>query len=570
MEWHKYPALSFRGKIYPDSSAKKTDYDVILVSGDAYVDHPAFPAAVVCRSIERLGLNVAVIAQPDWANDEDFLVWGEPKKFFAVVPGAMDSMVANYTSTRMPRSKDRLSPGGKTGLRPKRAAQVYVQKLRQLFKKKPIVIGGIEASLRRFIHYDFWEDKLRDPILMDAPADILVYGMAEATIAKLAERFEQSSELIGIAQTCVRVKHDSWREWLKEEPLILPSVQECRDDSTTFLKMAITLDKSVRTGGKVLIQQHPKGDIVCFPPERSDYRKEIEVMAKLKFNRRAHPIYTEPVPALEPVQFSVQSHRGCVGACTFCALALHQGREIRSRSQSDIIAEVESFLTHPDFRGVIPDLGGPAVNMYGWDCKTGGCSEGICTVDKLCPNMVGGLKPIADLLERVAKIKGVKHVFLGSGLRYDLIKPSDWQTFADIILNHVSGQLKVAPEHFDREILRLMRKGASADFAAFAARFYETCKKKNLRLFLVPYLMTAFPGCESNDKILARKIRELKLVHEQIQEFTPTPGSLASAMYYAEKDFNLKSIKVLKNRADRLKTRNQLHSVRKNTGKKKK
>lgn len=555
----RFPSLSFRGKIYPGAAASRQTFDVILVSGDAYVDHPAFPTAVVCRILENLGLSVAIIAQPDWKTDADFQVWGEPKRFFAVVPGAMDSMVANFTATRMPRSKDRLSPGGQPGLRPKRAAQVYVQKIKQLFKKVPVVLGGVEASLRRFVHYDFWEDGLRDPILFDAPADIIVYGMAEAVLPKVVRWLENPVDMPQIAQTCIRVKHDSWQEKIKAEVLVLPGVAECRNSKAAFMEMSVLIDRLIRPGGPVLVQTHAKGDIISFPPDQADLRHEPELMARLQFNRRTHPVYEQPVPALEPVQFSIQSHRGCVGACSFCALSLHQGRFIRSRRQSDIVAEAQSFLHHPDFKGVIPDIGGPAVNMYGWSCKTSGCSRKICTEVELCANMVGGLGALAELLQAVAAIPGIRHVFVGSGLRFDLIKSEEWQIFEKIVFNHVSGQLKVAPEHFDKTVLKLMRKGASADFAAFARRFYQSCARAGRKLFLVPYLMSAFPGCGNNDALLAEKITELNLVHEQIQEFTPTPGSLATAMYYCETDFTGHRIAVRKNRNDRLATRRSIH-----------
>ncbi len=554
-----FPPLSFRGAVYPNSRISSKKYDVVLVSGDAYVDHPAFPAAVVCRILENQGLSVAVIAQPDWKKDEDFLVWGEPQRFFAVVPGAMDSMVANFTATRMPRSKDRLSPGGQPGLRPKRAAQVYVQKIKQLFKKVPVVLGGVEASMRRFVHYDFWEDRLRDPILFDAPADIIVYGMAEAVLPKVVDWLAQAQRisLPQIPQTCIRVKHDSWQGKLDKETLILPGVAECHSSKSAFMEMSLMLDRMIRPGGPVLIQAHPKGDVISFPPEEKDLQSEIDIMGRLKFNRRSHPLYSQPIPALEPVQFSIQSHRGCVGACTFCALSLHQGRVIRSRSKEDIVNEACSFFHHPDFKGVIPDIGGPAVNMYGWYCKAGGCSRKICTEGELCPNMVGGLERLWQILEAVSGITGIRHAFIGSGLRFDLIKDRDWQTFEKIIFNHVSGQLKVAPEHFDKTALNLMRKGANADFAEFARRFYQSCARAGRKLFLVPYLISSFPGCD--DSLLARKIKELNLVHEQIQEFTPTPGSLATAMYYCETDFSGRPVKVLKKRSERLQTRRIIH-----------
>lgn len=544
----------------PPADRGKGDYDVIVVSGDAYVDHPSFPTAVVCRMLQRLGLRIAVIAQPDWTKDEDFLVWGRPSLFFAVVPGAMDSMVANYTASKMPRGSDRLSPDGTPGLRPKRALQIYVQKIRQLFRDAGLLIGGIEASLRRFVHYDFWEDRLRDPILMDAPADILVYGMAESVLGKVVAWFRsgRGSAVPRIPQTTIRVKHDSWREWLGENYQLLPSVDECRQSKQSFMNLSRIIDVSVRPGGKVLIQQHPKGDIICFPPDAGDFAAETELMGELNFNRRSHPIYQNPIPGLEPVQFSVQSHRGCLGACSFCALSLHQGRAIRSRSKQSILAEISRFVDHPDFKGIVPDLGGPAVNMYGWDCRIGGCERNMCVHPSTCANVKNSLRPLAEILRAAAALPGIRKVFLGSGLRYDLIRPDEWEIFEYIIFNHISGQLKVAPEHFDKKILGLMRKGENADFAAFARRFYESCNRSGKRLFLVPYLMTAFPGSADADKILPRIIQELHLAHEQIQEFTPTPGSMGSAMFYTGMDPQGREIKVLKNHSDRLQARNRI------------
>ncbi|MBU1105663.1 MAG: YgiQ family radical SAM protein [Candidatus Riflebacteria bacterium] len=561
MPWLNYPALSFRGQNYvPTGENRRREYDVVIISGDAYVDHPAFAAAVVCRRLQQLGLSVAVIAQPDWNSDIDFVAWGRPNLFFAVVPGAMDSMVANYTASRMPRGKDRLSPGSEPGLRPKRAVQIYVQKIRQLYKDVGVVIGGIEASLRRFVHYDFWEDRLRDPILIDAHADLLVYGMAEAVLPKVVDYFKQRVSGVTlpakIPQTCIRVKHDSWRDWLKDGFELLPTVEVCRQDRHIFLQMAKTLDNSVRPGGKILIQQHPKGDIICYPPNLSDFIAEPQIMGTLLFNRRSHPLYSEPIAGLEPVQFSVQSHRGCLGTCTFCALSLHQGRMIRSRTQHSLLAEIARFPDHPDFKGIIPDIGGPSVNMYGWQCRTDGCDRRMCIYPSNCPNLSCSLKPLRDLLQAAAAVPGIKRVFLGSGIRYDLIRPDEWDHFKYIVFNHVSGQLKVAPEHFDKRVLSLMRKGENVDFAGFAARFYQSCREADKKLFLVPYLMTAFPGSDAADEVLAAKIRSLNLVHEQLQEFTPTPGSLATAMYHTGLDLEGKQIRVAKNHSDRLKARN--------------
>lgn len=529
-----YPPVSALGRT--DMRGRTGPFDVVLISGDAYVDHPSFPAAAVARRLEALGVSVAVIAQPDWKSTGDFRAFGRPSLFFGVTAGAMDSMVSNYTSMKMPRREDRLSPGGRTGLRPKRAVQVYTQRLREAFPGAPIVLGGIEASLRRFAHYDFWEDKIRDPILADAPANLLVFGMAEAVLGDVVEWFRsQASRERGawptIPQTCVRVPHNSWRERLSGDITILPAADECRKEPRRFMELSVILDTAVRPGIPILIQPHPKGDVICFPPTRETWVAEPLLLDHLRFSRRAHPIYEEPIPGLEPVQFSVVSHRGCLGACAFCALAAHQGRSIRSRSPEAILEEIRSFADHPDFRGTVPDVGGPSVNMYGWECSIGGCEKGLCTYPKRCGNIRGGLSALADLLKRAREIPGVKHVFLGSGLRFDLIRNEDWPAFQDIIRHHISGQLKVAPEHVDKDVLKLMRKGADANFAEFVARFMHAVNETGRKYFLVPYFMTAFPGSSGKDVAIAETARQLRLAHDQIQEFTPTPATIGTAMY---------------------------------------
>lgn len=534
MNGRSFPPVAALGKI--DMQGRTGPFDVVLVSGDAYVDHPAFPAAAVARRLEALDVSVAVIAQPDWKSTDAFRAFGRPNLFFGVTSGAMDSMVSNYTSMKMPRREDRLSPGGRTGLRPKRAVQVYTQRLREAFPGVPIVLGGIEASLRRFAHYDFWEDRIRDPMLVDAPASLLVYGMAESVLGAVVDWYRsQASRERGawptIPQTCVRVPHDSWRERLAGNVRLLPTVDACRSDPARFMELSVILDTSVRPNAPILVQPHPKGDVVSFPPTVDDLTAEPGLLDHLRFLRRTHPIYEERVPGLEPVQFSVVSHRGCLGACAFCALAAHQGRIIRSRTPDDILREIRSFTRHPDFRGTVPDVGGPSVNMYGWECGIGGCEMGVCTHPKRCGNIRGGLTALADLLRQAREIPGIKHVFLGSGLRYDLIRNEDWPAFQEIIRHHISGQLKVAPEHVDRDVLRLMRKGTDADFAGFVDRFMRETAGAGLRYYLVPYFMTAFPGSAGKDGAIAETVRRLHLAHEQIQEFTPTPATIGTAMY---------------------------------------
>lgn len=540
MPWFEYPALAAVGAV--DRGRHAGEFDVILVSGDAYVDHPSFPAAAIARRLEDLGLSVAIIAQPDWKSAAEFKVFGRPRLFFGVSAGAMDSMVANFTSLKMPRKEDRMSPGGRAGLRPKRASLVYAQRLREAFPGVPVVLGGVEASLRRLAHYDFWEDVIRDPILIETGAALVVYGMGEAPLGRVVEWFASGAagrgEIPRLPQTCIRVPKGAGPEIAGPGHLLLPSPDECRKDPAAYLQLAKRFDNSVRPGGPVLVQPHPKGDIVCFPPAAEDWACEPALLGKPRFNRRAHPLYQEPIPALVPVQFSVVSHRGCLGACTFCALAAHQGRAIRSRPFDDLLDEIAAFPSHPDFRGTVPDLGGPSVNMYGWDCAQGGCEKGLCTHPKRCGQARGGLAPLADLLYEASRLRGIKHVFLGSGLRYDLLRPEDEKDFLEILQYHVSGQLKVAPEHVDQRVLELMRKGVGADFPAFIDWFTRLAAKSGKKLFLVPYFMTAYPGSVGRDTAIRALIERFHLAHQQIQEFTPTPGTLATAMFHTGLDLD--------------------------------
>jgi uncharacterized radical SAM protein YgiQ len=555
MPWFSYPPLWAQGK---KDSRGAANYDVIVISGDAYVDHPSFPTAVVTRRLQELGVRVAVIAQPDWRSTHDFKVFGAPTLFFAVCPGAMDSMVANYTSMKMPRRDDRLSPGGEGGLRPKRAAQVYAQRLREAFPDTPVILGGIEASLRRFSHYDFWEERIRDSLLIDSGAALIVYGMAEAPLRRIVEYYRQAdgqgergSPML--PQTAIRVPFRRGREIAGPGAVFLPTADECRKEPVKFLELSKILDLSVRVGGPRLVQEHPKGDIICFPPDRLDWEQEPDLISRPMFNRRSHPLYTQPIPGLEPVQFSVISHRGCLGACSFCALALHQGRTIRSRLPETILAEIQRFPDHPDFRGTIPDLGGPSVNMYGWKCRHNGCPSGQCLYPRRCEQAGGNLAPLVELLRQARAVSGVRHVFIGSGLRYDLLTPADEKAFEELVKFHVSGQLKVAPEHVDPRVLELMRKAPGADFAAFARRFGERFGSGPEKRFLVPYFMTAFPGSGESDAGIRLLVQSLRLAHDQIQDFTPTPGTLATAMYYAGVDLRGNPIDVPKTTAERRK-----------------
>ncbi|MBF0546106.1 MAG: YgiQ family radical SAM protein [Candidatus Riflebacteria bacterium] len=630
MPWYSYPALAFRGAVYRGKN--NGEFDVILLSGDAYVDHPSFPTAVIARTLEQLGVSVGVICQPDWTSTTDFEAFGCPRLFFGVTSGAMDSMVANFTSMKMPRSEDRMSPGGRPGLRPKRAVTVYSQRLRQAFPGVPIILGGIEASLRRFSHFDFWENRVKDSILIDSGADMLVYGMGEIPLREITtalmnypvSRFKEMC----FPQTCIKVppgtalqrfqkfssntkspffpqkkrcnpeqqdleqfnnKQQDLEQCKKvrcnlenidpqlnnseqfflpqsnsifreKKCLVLPNARQCREEPKALLELSKILDSWFSPGSPILVQNHEKFDIVCFPPSHSSIDEEPGIISSGTFNRRSHPLYEENIPALVPVQFSVISHRGCFGNCTFCSLALHQGRTVRSRTSDSILKEISAFPEHPDFKGIVPDLGGPSVNMFGWKCNSGGCPNKLCTYPKKCSNLTGSLKPISDLLKMVASIKGIKKVFLGSGLRFDLIEKKDEDDYLYIVANHISGQLKVAPEHVDKNVLRLMRKAPENNFEVFVNWFYSLAKIANKKFFIVPYFMTVFPGSKDGDKNLEQFIKKLKLVHQQIQEFTPTPGTLATAMFWSGTDLNGKAIEIAKTAKKRRDSRKKIQS----------
>ncbi|MBF0409978.1 MAG: YgiQ family radical SAM protein [Candidatus Riflebacteria bacterium] len=563
MPWFQYPDVSFRGKVFQKTSTKT--YDVILVSGDAYVDHPSFPAAVITRYLQSLHLNVAVITQPDWTSTSDFMVFGRPALFFGVTSGAMDSMVANYTSMKMPRSEDRMSPGGKSGLRPKRAVNVYSQLLRQAFPGIPIILGGIEASLRRFSHYDFWENKVKDSVLADSGADMIVYGMGENPLRDIVQLFQKHSwkELkdIPVPQTCVKRPPGSSSEIFGEKMVLLPDAKECRQNPLAIMQLSQIMDLWYSHNSLPMVQRHEKFDFVCFPPSSDRFSLEWGANNHKVFNRRAHPIYEEPVPAVEPVQFSIISHRGCFGTCSFCSIALHQGREVISRPIESIVKELASFKDHPDFHGVVPDIGGPSANMYGWSCESGGCEKKLCTFPGRCKNLKGNLAPTVELLKAALQVPGIRKVFIGSGLRFDLIEREDLNSFTYIIANHVSGQLKVAPEHVSRKVLRLMRKAPDKKFAEFVEWYYEIVKRLNKKFYLIPYFMTAFPGADELDSELEKFISQYRLAHEQIQEFTPTPGTIATAMYWSETDFMGNKISVAKSSEKR---RNARRNIQKN------
>ncbi|KDE54874.1 YgiQ family radical SAM protein [Methanoculleus sp. MH98A] len=532
-------------------------FDIVLVTGDAYVDHPSFGTALLGRVLWNAGYSVGVIAQPDWRSDTDFRRLGEPRLFFSVSAGNVDSLVNAFTPNLKRRRTDVYSPGGKL-LRPDRATLVYTDRIHALFPKTPIVIGGIEASLRRFAHYDYWSDSVRQAILADAPADLLVFGMGERQVVAIADRLadgETPRDLTDIPGTAYRLDLKTWRSMDHAGYVVLPGYAEVKEERYAYAKaFAMHYTEQDPLRGRTVAQPHPKTVVVQNPPAMPLSGDEIDRVYELPYTRRAHPSYTEPIPALEPVRFSVVTHRGCFGACSFCALTHHQGRIIQSRSADSIVREVERMAKMPEFTGVVQDVGGPTANMYAIHCSrwetAGTCPDRRCTD---CPALDRSHEAQIRLLRRLSEIPGVKRVFIASGIRYDLI-PEEEDYLAEVCAHHVSGHLKVAPEHVSERVCACMGKPPREAFDAFRERFEALQEGKKKRQYLVPYLMSGHPGCRITDMVeLAEYVRDTGLYTEQVQDFTPTPMSVSTTIYHTGLDpFTLEDVHVPKGREKRV------------------
>lgn len=535
------------------------EFDIILVTGDAYVDHPSFGTALIGRVLWDAGFAVGIISQPDWKNRDDFTKLGKPRLFFGVTSGNVDSMVNNYTANLKIRSDDAYSPGGKGGLRPNRAAIVYSDKLHSIFPGTPIVLGGIEASLRRFAHYDYWSDSVRQSILADSPADMLVFGMGERQVIEIASRLskgENIKDIRDIAGTSVKMEIGTWRSINHEDFLEIPGFAEISKDRQLYAKaFKLHYDEQDPIRGRTIAQAHPKTVIIQNKPAIPLTTREIDHFYGLPFSRKAHPSYNKPIPALAPVKFSVVSHRGCFGSCSFCALTHHQGRIIQSRSMESIIREVIKLTKMPDFKGIVQDVGGPSANMYSMKCmkweKEGACADKIC-VD--CKGLDASHKGQVELLRRLLEIKGVKKVFIGSGIRFDLALRDSSGYISELCQHHVSGHLKVAPEHIIKQVTDIMHKPGKEVFEEFRKRFDEENKKIGKTQFILPYFMSGHPGCTVENMVeLAEYIRDNNLYTEQVQDFTPTPMTASTCMYYTGIDpFTMKEVHVAKGREKRI------------------
>jgi uncharacterized radical SAM protein YgiQ len=535
-------------------------FDVILISGDAYVDHPSFAAALIGRVLWDAGFKVGIISQPDWKKDEDFLRLGRPRLFFGISSGNVDSMVNNLTPNLKRRGSDVYSAGGAIK-RPDRAAIVYANRVHALFPGVPIVLGGIEASLRRFAHYDYWSDSVRQSILADAPADMIIYGMGENPLREVTlrlERGERIEEIRDVAGTTVKQEVASWKRRDEKllDALVIPAFSEVSSDRRAYAQaFALHYNEQDPFHGRAIAQPHPKTVIIQNPPARPLRTAELDRIYELPYQRASHSSYREPVPALEPVRFSITSHRGCFGSCSFCALTHHQGRIVQSRSIDSILREAMSLTRMAGFKGIISDVGGPTANMYSFSCprwKHGACPDKLCSAD--CPTLDKDHSRQVDLLRRIRRIPGVKRVFIGSGIRHDLIMADNSPYLEELCRYHVSGHLKIAPEHISRSVTECMHKPPREVLDAFRERFSAASRAVGREQYILPYLMSGHPGCTVRDMVeLAEYLRDNSLYTEQVQDFTPTPMTLSTAMYHTGLDpFTLMPVHVPKGREKRI------------------
>ncbi len=517
------------------------DLDVILVTGDAYIDAPHIGVAIIGKVLLNAGYRVGIIAQPDSASPTDITRLGEPRLFWGVTGGCIDSMVANYTATLRKRRSDDYTPGGLNNRRPDRAVIVYTNLIKKYFKStKPIVLGGIEASLRRIAHYDYWSNSIRRSILLDAKADLLVYGMAEKTILALASTLSRQQTFRHLRGICYLDNRppDDYEE-LPAYEAVLQDPNAFRD---MFKRFYANLDPLTAKG---LYQKYQERYLIQNPPPLPLTMAELDAIYELDYERAVHPYYASQgkIKALETIQFALTSHRGCYGECNFCAISLHEGRTVQWRSKASLLREAQHLVSHPDFKGIISDVGGPTLNMYGFECqkklRSGACAHKRCLFPTVCPKLPVTHLPQIELLQQLLKIKGVRKVFVGSGLRHDLLlydQKYGQKYLQQIIRHHISGQLKIAPEHNEPEVLSLMGKPSATAWLAFKKLFDQLNRQNRKKQYLTYYLIAAYPGCQIYHMLKLRHFlrRQVKITPEQVQIFIPLPSTFGALMYYTE------------------------------------
>ena len=512
------------------------ELDVIFVSGDAYIDHPSFGVPLLARWLESHRFRVGIIAQPDWRSKEPFMTLGRPRLFFAVAAGAMDSMVSHYTPARKLRHDDAYTPGNRHGARPNRATTVYTYRLKEAFKDVPVVIGGIEASLRRFGHYDFWENKVRRSILFDAKADLLIYGMAERALLEVASRMRDREQLAEIRDVRGTAFHCS--SYDAGGCVTLPSFEEVTTSKEQFAEaFRLAYLQQNPWSGRTVLQQHGNRQLVCNPPAFPLAEGEMDAVYALPFEKAPHPAYLQAIPAWEQIKTSITSHRGCFGGCSFCAITMHQGKTIQSRSQSSILAEISALTRKSWFRGSISDIGGPTANMYGLSCGNPDamkkCLRESCLFPKICTNLHTSDSAATALLQAARSLAGVRHTAVSSGVRPDLLEKQP-AYFRELVGHHVSGLLKIAPEHLVDRVTDIMRKPGKKSFETFLAQFRAESDRLGKRQYVVPYLISGHPGCTLADMLeLALTLKKMGMTVEQVQDFTPTPGTIATCMFHS-------------------------------------
>lgn len=545
------------------------EVDIVIVTGDAYVDHPSFGTAIISRLLERFGYKVAVLAQPDYHSCDDFKRFGRPKLCFMIGSGSVDSMVNNYSVFRKRRKADVYSPGGKAGSRPDRAVIVYCNRAREAYKDVPIIAGSLEASLRRFAHYDYWDDDIRRSILLDSRADLLIYGMGERATIEICEALKAGIDIKDIHW--IRGTSYVSKELPYDPDLImLPDYEEIKRSKKAYCdSFVLQHENSDHINGCALAEKYDNNIyVIQNPPQPPLERNELDDLYDMDFERTYHPVYEKQggVPAIKEVRFSITANRGCFGGCSFCAITLHQGRQVRSRSGESVVREAKKLTQLDDFKGYIHDVGGPSANFHNPACEKqlteGVCKKKDCLWPRPCRAMKIDHSEYIDVLRAVRNIDGVKKVFIRSGVRYDYAVADKDHTFInELCEHHVSGTLKVAPEHVCLGVLDLMRKPSIEVFEKFKDEYESINRRLGKKQFMIPYLISSHPGCTLDDAIeLALYLKEMHFVPDQVQDFYPTPGTMSTCMYYAEMDpYTKKKIYVAKNMQDKREQRALMH-----------
>jgi len=531
--------------------------DIVFVTGDAYIDHPSFAMAVLGRVLEAAGFRVAILSQPDWRSADDWKRFGRPRLFFAISAGNMDSMINHYTASRKVRNDDAYSPGGKIGRRPDRATLAYCQRSREAHKGVPVIAGGVEASLRRLAHYDYWSDKVRRSILLDCKADMVVFGNGEEAILEIAQRLDAGESVRDLRQMRGAAYAMGASETPPEDAITLPSFEEATADKMAFAEATRIIHNETNPyNAQRLVQWHDRQAIVCNPPRFPISQSSMDAIFDLPYTRQPHPSYTEPIPAFEMIKDSVTIMRGCFGGCTFCSITAHEGRIIQSRSQKSILGEIERMTDNPKFKGVVSDIGGPTANMYQMKCTRpeveAVCRRQSCVHPKICKLLGDDHGPLIQLMRKARKTEGVKKVLVASGIRMDLARKSPTY-MKELSQHHVGGRLKVAPEHTDPHVLNLMRKPAGDDFEDFARQFHTESQKAGKKQYIIPYYIASHPGSDLHSMIdLAIYLKRNGYQPDQVQDFIPAPFDVATAMYYTGVDpFTKKPVHIAKHLRDR-------------------